>query len=91
MLCHLKYKIVREKGNINYISLGKVKESSFSCWSISLLFFILCCFQTVLQIKSASVCYKNIAFPAAATGRRLKFGSINTKTVPKLSVCWDCF
>lgn len=31
MLCHLKYKIVRKKGNIEPVSLGKVEESSFSC------------------------------------------------------------
>lgn len=91
MLCRLKYKIVRKK-NIEPISFGKVEESSFSYWSVSLLVFCFCCFQTVLQMNQLlCVCYKNAMFPPAATGHRLKFGSINPKTVPKLPVSWDCF
>jgi len=35
VLCHLKYRIVRKKENIEPISFGKVEDSSFSCWTVS--------------------------------------------------------
>lgn len=86
MLCHFKYNIVRKKGILSlWYSFGKVEESSLSFREF------LYCFKPLVFSSCQILCVTRTLCSPSGYWAQVGVWKINPKTVPKLSVFWDCF